>query len=178
MAGPQQRLAVGLLGIGFALCLAVTTAGVFGFRLNLTPSYPRGLWQIIPKPTAYGVGDVVLVCPPVTAPFALGQARGYLPHGLCPDWNAPLIKRIAAVAGQRIDIGTDVRIDGEVVADTAILRVDVSGRPLPVATAGIIPYGHVFLLAGHPHSFDSRYFGSVPASGILGLARPVFVHDE
>ena len=36
--------------------------------------------------------------------------------------------------------------------------------------------GEVWLLSGHdPRSFDSRYFGSVPAVNVQGVARPVWV---
>jgi type IV secretory pathway protease TraF len=39
-----------------------------------------------------------------------------------------------------------------------------------------VPADTVWLLSGHdPRSFDSRYFGAVPAASIQGIARPIWV---
>lgn len=165
-----------ILSVGAVSCLAVVAAGSYGLRINLTPSYPRGLWRLVDSAGDYNAGDIVFICPPATAFFELAKQRGYLPWGTCPGGTAPLIKKIAAVAGQWIDIGTSVRIDGTEVLNTSVLEADAAGSALPRSRGGVVPPGQVFLLAPHLYSFDSRYFGPVPASGILGAAVPLLVH--
>ena len=38
-------------------------------------------------------------------------------------------------------------------------------------SGGIVPKGELFLHSDFVGSYDSRYFGPLPADGILGLAR-------
>lgn len=164
-----------LLG-GMTLTAAIAIAGLAGLRVNLTPSYPLGLWRIVPKNAEYGAGDLVFACPPDTPIFAMALERRYLPRGLCPGGSGPLIKTIAATSGQITEIDSAVTIDGQPIANSDIRRTDASGRPLVPATGGLVPAGQVFLLSEYSGSFDSRYFGPVPSSGILGLAQPVLTY--
>lgn len=176
MGNLQRKHGAVLLVLGTVLCLVPGLAGLFGLRVNLTPSYPRGLWRIVQRDGAYRTGDVVFICAPANATFALAKARGYLPRGLCAGWTAPLIKKIVAGAGQRVLIGRQVSVDGVMIDHSAVQPFDAGGRPLQAARSGRVADGDVFLVAPHPYSFDSRYFGPVPASAILGLAQPVFVN--
>jgi len=45
------------------------------------------------------------------------------------------------------------------------------------APGGVVPSGYLFLHSSFASSYDSRYFGPVPATGLLGLARPVLTFD-
>lgn len=163
------------------LCATLTTiiCGVAvlgfsgGYRFNLTPSEPLGIWRIEQLDRPAAVGDMVFICPPATAPFAKGRERGYLRPGLCPGGFAPLIKAVAALPGQYIEIIGKVVIDGHPSRDARVLDIDGEGRPIEPYSGGIVPSGHLFLLSSFASSYDSRYFGPVPASGLLGLARPV-----
>lgn len=172
----QRRTAARLLAGGAALAAAIAIAGRAGVRVNLTPSYPIGLWRIVPKQASYTNGDLAFVCPPNTPIFAMALERGYLPRGICPGGTGPLIKTIVATSGQRVEIAAAVTIDGKPVANSGISRLDASGRTLAPAAGGAVPAGQVFLLSDYSGSFDSRYFGPVPSSGILGLAQPVLTH--
>jgi conjugative transfer signal peptidase TraF len=96
---------------------------------------------------------------------ALAAQRGYLPAGV------PLLKRIGAVAPQSVCVrGGVVRIDGAAVA--AVLALDGAHRLMPTWTqCGTLAEGELFLLSNvHPASFDSRYFGPVHASAVMGSA--------
>lgn len=143
------------------------------FRINLTPSYPIGLWRIEPLNRPVAVDDLVFICPPETADFALGLERGYVRHGLCPGWLSPLIKTVAAAEGQHIKISGVVTIDGRALPDSDIRRSDAEGRALSSYFGGAVPAGHLFVHSSFAGSYDSRYFGPLPASGVLGLARPL-----
>ncbi|YCI06429.1 conjugative transfer signal peptidase TraF (plasmid) [Ensifer sp. D2-11] len=162
---------------GLALSTSVLVAGaVAGYRINMTPSEPLGLWRIRPLERPAAVGDLVFICPPATALFAEARARGYLRRGLCPASYAPLIKTVVAIAGQRIEIGVDVRVDGHEIVKSRIVQTDGKRRSLDVYVGGIVPAGNVFLHSPYSASWDSRYFGPIPASGILGLAQEVLTY--
>lgn len=117
-------------------------------------------------------GSLVLVSLPADA-AALAARRRYLPLG------TPLLKPVAAIAPQRVCVaGGIVRIDGRTVAAT--LRVDGMGRPLHAwSQCRRLRPGELFLLSTtNPASFDSRYFGPVRTSSVLGIAHPVWLEQR
>lgn len=121
---------------------------------------------------ALHVGKLVLVPLPTEA-AALAARRHYLSMG------TPLLKPVAAVAPQRVCVVDGiVRIDGVPVA--ALLRADGRGRPLHAwSQCRRLRSGELFLLSTtNPASFDSRYFGPVRASAVLGVARPLWLEKR
>nr|WP_246726417.1 conjugative transfer signal peptidase TraF [Rhizobium leguminosarum] len=148
-----------------------------GIRLNLTPSEPLGIWRIEPLSRDLLVGDLVFICPPPTPQFEEARQRGYLRRGLCAGGFAPLIKTVAALPGQRVAIGDTVEIDGAVLDASLIRESDGQGRPIIPYSGGIVPPGHVFLHSSSVSSYDSRYFGPIPISGLLGRANPMLTFD-
>lgn len=159
------------------LAVLMGTGFVAGLRVNLTPSYPLGLWRIEPIARAVAVGDRIFICPPPVAAFDLARERGYLGRGLCPGWLSPLIKTVAAVAGQHVAINGDIAVDGMHLAHSAVRLTDGEGRLLIPDAGGIVPAGRLFLFSAFVGSYDSRYFGPIPAAGALGLAHKVWVFD-
>ena len=121
----------------------------------------------LPRPLS--VGSIVLVPLPAEA-AALAAQRGYLPT------RVPLLKRVGAVAPQHVCIvDAMVWMDGVPVA--AALAADRLGRPLPSwPQCRWLRPGELFLLSvTNPASFDSRYFGPVSASAVIGVAHPVWL---
>ena len=146
------------------------------FTYNPSDSVAVGWYRIEPfdhradsLPRPLSVDSIVLV--PLPAESAtLAAQRGYLPT------RVPLLKRVGAVAPQEVCIiGRSVRIDGVPVA--AVLPADRFGRPLPSwQQCRRLELGELFLLSvTNPASFDSRYFGPVRASAVLGVAHPVWL---
>lgn len=132
---------------------------------NASASAPTGLYRIEPgaKPR---VGDLVAIEPPAPLSGWLAE-RHYLPAG------TPLLKRVAALPGARIcRSGVFVTIDG-VAAARAVAR-DRLGRPLPLwLGCRIVGPSELYLLNAAPDSLDGRYFGPLPAAGLIGVARPI-----
>jgi conjugative transfer signal peptidase TraF len=132
---------------------------------NASDSAPRGLYLVEPASQVRAGNFVVVRLTRNVA--ALAAHRGYLPAGV------PLIKRVAAVAPQKVCAdGGDVRVDGESVART--LDADAAGRLLS-AWHGCreLVDTEMFLLSAHPASYDSRYFGPVGGGQVVSLARPL-----
>ncbi|OWW01876.1 conjugal transfer protein TraF [Rhizobium sp. R72] len=159
------------------VALTVIVGGTIGgLRINTMPSEPLGLWRVTPLDRPVQVGDMVFVCPPKTDTVSEGFERGYLRSGLCPGGFGPLIKTVAAVGGQRIDVAGGVTIDGRPIASSSLISQDGQGRLLRPYAGGTIPAGFLFLHSPFPGSWDSRYFGPVPAAGVLGLAKQVLTY--
>lgn len=89
-----------------------------------------------------------------------------------------LIKRVIALPGESIEIkGCRVYIDGAVLAEPYLPKGDTS-RPTAQEQCRVsemrkvvVPRAHVFVMGDNrPESFDSRSFGSIPESLIVGRA--------
>lgn len=169
-----------LAGVAVA---GMVVAGMVGGGLGLRPgrlcfnssaSLPRGLY-LLGDGGGARPGDLVLACPP--AGFGrLAVARGYLGRGGCPGGSRPLGKLLLAVAGDRLEVGAGaVALDGRRLAGTATLAADLEGRPLPRVAAGArrVADGEVWLVAAHPRSLDSRYFGPIAVAEVLGRLVPL-----
>jgi len=133
---------------------------------NASESAPRG-WYRVGHPAQLRVGDYVVAQLPEQI-AALAVARGYLPR------SVPVLKRIAAVAGQRVCVKNGaVKVGMQQVART--LDVDFSGRPLTAwRHCRLLLMGELFLLnPSAAGSFDSRYFGPIDASFVRGVAVPL-----
>jgi conjugative transfer signal peptidase TraF len=166
-------LVVGLMGI------ACAAAGLrLGVGLNVSRSAPRGIYRTVADAPARGA--LVVVCLPA-AVGAFGRARGYLRPGGCPGGAQPVLKRIGAVAGDRVELGGDgVRVSGVRLLARPIEVLDSAGLPLPHAALGahVAAPGEVWLFGPSPgRSWDSRYFGPVPATSVRGVVRPVLTVD-
>lgn len=164
----------------FALTAAAGwLAHAAGLRVNTTPSMPLGLWRIEIPHRALRPGDIVMACPPDAPAFREAAARGYLPQGSCSGRFEPLLKPVAAVAGDVVTLSAEgVAVNGSPIPGTAPLVMDTVGRPLRPLASGHYPVAErqIWLVSAHtPLSWDSRYFGALPAANILGVARPVWV---
>ena len=127
-----------------SLAIPTVLAGVglvTGLRVNLTPSYPLGLWRIAPIARDVAVGDRIFICPPQAAAFDLARERGYLGRGLCPGWFSPLIKTVVALPGQQVVIDGSITVDGVRLAHSFVRPLDGKGRALAPDAGGIVPNG-------------------------------------
>ena len=138
---------------------------------NVSSSSTVGLYAVTPARTLQ-VGDMVVAWPPLPA-RRLAAARAYLP------FDVPLVKRVAAVAGDRICAqGRKVFVNGQLAAVRQAL--DPSGRPMPwwSGCARLGP-GELFMLSSAgPLAFYWRYFGITRAPAILGRARLLLARTD
>lgn len=141
-----------LMGAGL-VTLVLCTAFAAGLRVNVTASLPRGLYLLCPGTP--GRGEYAAFC--LSGEFAeLARERGYLQAGSCPSGLRPLLKRVAALPGDVVN-----------VAALSLRATDSQGRSLPsFLQSGSVLSGMVLLLADHPGSFDGRYFGLVPLDAL------------
>ncbi len=160
----QRRLRIAVLAVPALLALIATLEWRPPALLlwNASASAPIGLYAINPwrRPRR---GDLAIAWPPGPA-RRLAAGRRYLPS------NVPLVKRVAADAGDRVCArGRSVLVNGRTAA---IRRVaDGQGRPMPW-WSGCRRLGgdDDLLLMDRPGSFAGRYFGLSRANQLLGRA--------
>lgn len=156
--------------------LLLTALGACLGALTLLPHHPRLVWNFTESVPVglYSVeratpvkGDVLVLNPEGRARDVL-QTFGALPSGHL------LLKHLAAAPGDTVCRNKMmITINGAVAAIARPRAHD--GRALPAWSGcrSLLP-GEIFLLAPHPASFDSRYFGVVDDSQIVGVAHPIF----
>jgi len=182
---PRSRLRARIVLAGFtaaglaALAWAAFVQPLPRLIYNPSDSVAVGWYRVQPLdhraaslPRPLSVDSIVLTRLPADA-AALAAQRGYLPA------RVPLLKRVGAVAPQHVCIvAGQVRIDGVPVA--AALPADRLGRSLPsLLLCRRLEPGELFLLSvTNPASFDSRYFGPVSASAVIGVAHPVWMETR
>jgi conjugative transfer signal peptidase TraF len=135
---------------------------------NASGSAPLGFYYLEQRAPARG--ELAVFKPPPAIELLI------IAHGILPT-AVPLLKQIAAAGGDEVcrakePLGT-ISINGKVIAE--VLEKDEEGQPMPAWEGCMrLVEGEFFLLQPHPHSFDSRYFGPVLRSDILGVAHPLW----
>lgn len=164
------------IGVPLGMAIAIISAGVLGVRFNLTTdSLPYGLYRIVPPEK----GNYLLFCPTGIAESVTIE-RGYRPKSLgCGDGYAPLLKPIAARAGDIVTISDlGISVNGKLLPNTKQFKVDGHGRPLPIMehrTYTVEPNTVWLISTYNRYSFDSRYFGPVSLNGKVHYATPLWL---
>ena len=139
--------------------------------INTTGSFPRGIYR--KEAREFRKGDLVLVCPPDRPIFHDALGVGLLSPGLCPGGLGYLIKQVAATEGDFVEISpAGVTINGKHLKNSRRQSLRLGHVEMPVHRK---LYKEVVLMSPHPLSFDSRYFGIIPASAVLTSLEPVFL---
>ena len=162
-----------LLTVVVATSLLLSTIGgtTPHYIWNASNSVPIGLYRI-QATTRLAVTELVAVQPPdLLAAFL--DLNGYLPIGV------PMLKRVLALPGQTVcRNGLKIAVDGVDVGEAR--ERDGRNRPLPVwQGCRVIAGGDIFVMNWQcADSLDSRYFGPLPASAVIGRAVPVWTDEE
>jgi signal peptidase I len=116
--------------------------------------------KLTPRLDTYKRGDIVVFTPPA-------------------DWaqedGTPFIKRVIGIGGDTVEVKDGkVFVNGTKLVEP-YLFADVPGDPPEPTTANqeswTVPAGELFLMGDHrANSADSRTFGTVPVSHIIGRA--------
>lgn len=158
------RWAIGCGGLAAALAATLLVDPRPRLVWNPSASAPVGFYAV-GDAAPLARGDMVIARVPVEFRMFAARRR-YLPV------NVPLVKRVAAVAGDEVcAAGARVTVNGRLVARR--LDRDGAARPMPWwSGCAELRSGEYFLLmADSPASFDGRYFGVSDATDIVGRAR-------
>jgi conjugative transfer signal peptidase TraF len=147
---------------GIAVTSIVLALGFAGIRINIASnSLPPGLYRIVPAER----GNNLLICPTGLAE-KVSIERGYRTKSFgCGDGYAPLLKPIAARAGDTVTVSeAGVAVNGKLLPNSKRYPKDGIGRPMPLVPFGTYPviHGTVWVISSYNRfSFDSRYFGPI-----------------
>ena len=177
----HRRIGRGSL-IGLAALVAldglILGANALGLRINATASMPLGVYRVAPMGQARLVrGTLVAICHTGEA-LRVALSRGYLRPGPCRGNVEPLLKRVAAVAGDAVAVSdAGVRVNGSVLPNSGRVARHCNDRPVPRIPAGTyrMPAGTVWLFAPVARSWDSRYYGPQMISNVVGIATPLLL---
>lgn len=168
-AGKQRRRILGrraaIVGFGITL-LGLTIVFPPAPRLvwNASASAPLGLYAVTHS-APVDAGNMVIARVPDPWRMMAAQRR-YIPA------NVPLVKRVAAVAGDEVcALGREIFINGKWVVERRV--ADASGRPMKWWSGCVRLRGRqlFLLMSDSPASFDGRYFGVTEGGLVLGKAR-------
>ncbi len=131
---------------------------------NASESVPIG-WYFVSKRRPK-TGEIAVIRPAEWVQIYASN-RGYLPQEVL------LLKPIFATQSSiTCRFGSYVFVDGKHVATAKI--IDQKHRPLPVwKGCKALKPSQFLVLGGHRNSFDSRYFGPIEQSQVIGTAFPL-----
>lgn len=146
-------------------------------RINFTASMPIGIYSLSRLPfNGVKRGMLVAACAPAQAAEKDWQ-RGYFARGPCVEGSELLLKSVAAIGGDLVDVtGSGVLVNGHLLPDSRPLSRDRSGRRLrPWRRRYRLVSGQVWLYAANEWSWDSRYWGPAAVTDLAAEAVPLLV---
>jgi type IV secretory pathway protease TraF len=152
------------LAAGTFLVAAIALKPIPRLIWNASASVPTGPYFVQMRQPSLGE---IAVIRPVEWVRLYASSRGYLPESV---W---LLKPVFATHDSRVcRYGRYIFVDGKMIVRTKIQ--DRQHRLLPVwKGCQTLKSDEVFVLARPQDSFDSRYFGPVNRSRIVGTAIPL-----
>ena len=180
-AEPRRRRRRAVAETGVIILVGVLLAGLiqaFAFQTFWIPSA-----SMVPT---LGVFDRVLV---QKAFFTWRDVRegdivvfSHPPLDHCPG-EGDLVKRVVALPGQTIySSGNSIYVDGRRLAEPYLPHYDPLGPPIPDASRQHpyrVPPGEFYVLGDNrADSCDSRYWGPIKGSSIIGKVVLTFWHDD
>ncbi len=101
----------------------------------------------------------------------------------CPGPEGDLVKRVIALPGQTIySSGNSISVNGRLLAEPYLPHNDPLGPPVPDASSQHpyrVPPGEFYMLGDNRAiSCDSRYWGPIKGSSIIGKVVLVWWHDD
>jgi signal peptidase I len=110
------------------------------------------------------------------SPYQRGQVVVFRPPESVGEQPDPFIKRVIGVASDTVDVHDgQVFVNGKAVDEPYLFRND-AGEVEPTEanddqTSWVVPDGQLFVMGDHRQvSVDSRVFGFVPVSSVIGRA--------
>ena len=168
-------LAVLILAVSVSLFVLSIGARISGIYINTTSSLPVGFYKVVNEPIVSSA--YVAFCPPQDAVFDMAMDRSYINRGDCPGGYGLLLKRVFAQSGDTVFIDqVGIFVNGEYLPNSAQLKTDAEGHPLPQYRLQAVLNDAEYLLLSdlNPQSFDARYFGLIARNQIQQVVRPVF----
>ena len=169
----REGRALQLTTIGAIIAFVITLLECAHLRFNFTNSVPVGIYSLRPiRSVGLKRGMLIAACPPAAA-AELGRKRGYLGRGACTGETEPLLKYVAALGRDEVDVTPrGITVNGCLLPESRTVVLDRSGRPLAAWPRGHyrLASGQVWLYAPDARSWDSRYWGPSQGANVIAEA--------
>ena len=146
---PSQAAILALRFVVLAVIVATVTTGMSRIVVAKGDSVPKTLYWAVPGAVPHQ-GDFVTF---------------HVSHPIIGEQPAALTKYVACDEGRTVKL-----VDHSFYCDDerlgGYLTQTWDGKPLTPWTGGVVPAGQAFVMGTHPRSFDSRYFGPQPKTGM------------
>jgi type IV secretory pathway protease TraF len=165
MAAKNNKIMLAVAALGIAFLAVKPFINALPLVIwNASESVPIGWYFVVKRQPK--IGEIAVIKPTDWVQI-YGSTRGYLPQDV---W---MLKSVFASHPSIIcRFGSYVFVDGKHVANAK--SVDKMHRVLPVWKGCIaLSPTQYFVLGRHRDSFDSRYFGPVEQSQVVGTAFPL-----
>ena len=134
------------------------------YAINITNSIDRGIYKLQPVDNI-SKGDIVV--------FTVSDelSNDMLNKGYLNKYTKSLIKIVAGMEGDVIEIGDKLVINGEVIKEK-LYKKDSLGKDLPLKEGKyILKENEYFVIGTHERSFDSSYIGAIKKDQIKNKAK-------
>ena len=166
-----KRIVPLVLTAALLVALAGTLKDQPWLLYNHTPSVPLGFYFCVGLPDARIERGDLVAFPLPEATHGYARRRG-------ESTDVLLLKPVLAVAGDHVStLHGELRINGALIG--TVPTVDSAGRALPRwRAARTLKTGELFVGSTRTaRSFDSRFFGPIHASQVVGVYRPLWVRS-
>lgn len=169
----QPLVLLSLLGLSSALVVFAFAARYTGLQINVSGSMPYWIWREASSAPVER-GRVVSFCPTLEQTQQQANSASWLSKADCLDGVMPVLKSIAAVAGDQVLVSKEgISVNGELLQKSARHN---NAR----LRSGLVPEGTYKVEAGqlwlistyHPSSLDSRYYGPITLGQVEGVYCP------
>ncbi len=145
-------------------------------RFNYTESMPVGFYQKI-HVAKIKDGDLAAVCLPNIIAIA-GLKNHYLAKGSCQNGSTPVLKKIIAMPGDTVLLTNQFIKVNKIFYDAPTQTKDPQNHVVKKFISNS-EYKHIhsYWLYGSndpKYSWDSRYYGGINKSHIIGIYKPFF----
>lgn len=120
-------------------------------------------------------GMLVLACLPDEV-AKLAYERNYIASGKCKGGYAPVGKYIQAISGDDVRFTSEgIFVNGNLIELSKPYEMDGEGRAMPVILQDmVLAIDELVLINNYAGSFDSRYYGPIPSSYVVGTLKPIW----
>lgn len=166
--------------VGITIILFIITVAIFfknGYQVNVTASYPMGIYKIYEDSKNINRNDMILFCPPDNDTFKMAKKVGYLRSGFCPGNYIKMMKKVSGLPGDKININKFVYVNSKKLINSDLYKKDSQDNILPELKENfILEDDQYFLMSDYDKkSFDSRYFGPINKKQLIGKMKPIFI---
>ena len=147
------------------------------FVINTTDSMPKGLY-FKTSPTDIQRGDIVLVCLSDSKANKAIEAGYLITNNQCANGSESLVKRVIAIPDDHVTVTNTYMIINKTVYPATRYLLSPTGKPvIKFIKAGTYRSKGYWLYGASDfkYSWDSRYFGEVPRSGIKNILKPLLL---